>query len=372
VSYPPPPPGGPPPPPPGDPFPPQGYPGPGQPWPPQQPWAQGPQPKKRGNGWKWALGAVALLAVIGVTAAVTISVRKDGGDGGPTPTGDTYGLASADDTGPVNIITEDPSCAAWRPINETFAAKQRQGWDRRDSSIPAVDWTPEQRADYEEVGQAMIDAADQTIPLAKVTPHRVMREMYEQFGAYARAYADAIPSYVPADDHLAGVAVAASSTLAFACAAIEWKSAQARAPLVQVPPPPTEVAILSDPSSPPRFLTTADKSCGEWTRALKQFHDETTGWQNLDANVPASEWTPNQRQVADDVVPVMTKFADDIEALGRSSSNPTLQDFAVFSAQYRRAYAAALPTYTPADSFLARTAARTTSVIYEACHAVGG
>src|SRR5690349_13084382 len=80
----------------GDPFgPPQGgpagYPGsPGGPpqhhapqWQsPQQPpgWAPhpgvqppGPPPKKRGNGWKWGLGAVALLAVIGVTAAVSIS-----------------------------------------------------------------------------------------------------------------------------------------------------------------------------------------------------------------------------------------------------------------------------------------------------------
>ena len=71
-----PPPGGPPPPPPGNPYPPQGYPGPQQPWPQQQPWAPGPPPKKRGNGWKWGLGALALLVVIGVTAAVTISVTR--------------------------------------------------------------------------------------------------------------------------------------------------------------------------------------------------------------------------------------------------------------------------------------------------------
>src|SRR4029079_4710104 len=119
---PPPPPGGPPPP--GNPYPPQGYPGPQQPWPQQQPWAGGPPPKRRGNGWKWGLGALAVLVVIGVTAAVTISVTKDGAngaDGGPSPTGETFGLASANDNGPANIITEDPSCAAWRPLIDTLA-----------------------------------------------------------------------------------------------------------------------------------------------------------------------------------------------------------------------------------------------------------
>jgi len=33
-----------------------------------------PQPLNRGNGWKWALGAVSLIAVIGVSVAVTLSV----------------------------------------------------------------------------------------------------------------------------------------------------------------------------------------------------------------------------------------------------------------------------------------------------------
>ena len=39
---------------------------------------------------------------------------------------------------------------------------------------------------YDTVGKAMADAADQTVNLVKMTPHRVMRELYEQFIAYAR------------------------------------------------------------------------------------------------------------------------------------------------------------------------------------------
>ncbi len=41
----------------------------------------------------------------------------------------------------------------------------------------------------------MRNAADQTVALAKLTPHRVMRELYQQFIAYARAYSDAIATY---------------------------------------------------------------------------------------------------------------------------------------------------------------------------------
>ncbi|MGZ9244003.1 MAG: hypothetical protein ACXW6K_26315, partial [Candidatus Binatia bacterium] len=195
---PPPPPGGPPPPPPGNPYPPQGYPGPQQPWQQQQPWASGPPPKKRANGWKWGLGALALLVVIGVTAAVSISVTKDGGDGAngdPSPTGETFGLASAGDKGPVNVITEDPSCAAWGPISQTFVDIQKKGWVDRDPAIPASDWSPAQRAQYGEMRVAAENVADESVQLARLTPHRVMRELYEAYIAYARAYSEAIPNY---------------------------------------------------------------------------------------------------------------------------------------------------------------------------------
>lgn len=372
MSYPPPP-GGPPP---GNPPPPEGYPGqwgspPQQPPWPQQQWTSGPPPKKRGNAWKWALGAVALLAVIGVTVAVTVSVtsgneRRDD----PAPTGDTYGLASADDTGPVNIITEDPSCAAWIPIQSTLANSQGN-WANRDPSIPATAWTVAQRAQYEAASDAYRDAADQTVQLVELTPHRVMRELYEQFIAYSRAYIDAIPEYTSEDDYLSGVATASSAALGYICGAISYESAQARAPLAKGAPRPTELAPLSDPNSPARLLTEPDSTCAEWDRLLNQFQVDTKAWQALDASIPASDWTDEQRAVIDAVIPVMGTFADKIEELGQRSSNPALQDFAVLAGQYRRAYAAALPTYNSADSYLARAANRITAVIYDACNAVG-
>ncbi|MBY0287505.1 MAG: hypothetical protein K2X52_10185 [Mycobacteriaceae bacterium] len=301
---------------------------------------------------------------------MTISVTKDdGADGGPSPTGETFGLASANDKGPANIITEDPSCAAWTPIIRTLSEEQKNGWDQRDRSIPATEWTAEQRRQYEEVADATRRAADQTVQLAKTTPHRVMRVLYEQFISYARAYADAVPTYTKPDNLLVGVAGASSNTVTRICTSIAYGSAEARAPLVSSPPVPTAVAPLSDPSDPQMFLTHADKTCAEWIRVLEKFVADTAAWQAIDPEIVASQWTSEQRNTAEAAVPVMNALADDMERLSSQTDNPTMQDLAVLGAQYRRAYARALPSYSTADSYLGGVSAGITSTIADACRA---
>ncbi len=141
---------------------------------------------------------------------------------------------------------------------------------------------------------------------------------------------------------------------------------------MSAPAPPSEITALTDPNDPQRFLTSADSTCQEWDRLLHKFATDTTAWQALDPNIPASGWTAEQRATVDSVIPTMDTFADDVEKLGRSSANAQLQDFAVLSAQYRRAYAAGLTSYTPADSYLSRASVNLSSTIYEACKAVGG
>src|SRR3954463_8607927 len=91
-------------------------------WGPPQPW--GPPPP--GGKGKWIFGGIALLAVIAVTVVITVLVvGKDlGGGESPTPTnGDTSDFASANDKGPTNIITEDPTCEAWGRIAREYAAR---------------------------------------------------------------------------------------------------------------------------------------------------------------------------------------------------------------------------------------------------------
>ena len=89
-------------------------------WGPPQPWGPppGPPPSRGGKG-KWIFGGIALLAVIAVTVVITVLVvgKNSGGGESPTPTnGNGSDFASANDKGPVGIITEDPTCDAWQRI----------------------------------------------------------------------------------------------------------------------------------------------------------------------------------------------------------------------------------------------------------------
>lgn len=68
---------------------------------------------------------------------------------------------------------------------------------------------------------------------------------------------------------------------------------------------------------------------------------------------------------------MISSYADKFEQLGRRSGNPTLEDFAVLSAQYSRAYVQGLQSYVPADRYLYKTASYSNGAINAACQAVG-
>lgn len=345
--------------------------GPGQ-WPPQQQgWGQPPAPPK--NNLKWLLIGVAVLLVIAISVGATLLFTRDSGGGttqtatgNPPPAGE---IASANDTGPVSVITEDPTCDRWRPIATTLANLQSQGWEDRDFKLPATAWTPEQRGMHEEIANAMRAAADQTVALAKATPHRVVRELYEQSIAYWRAYADSIPTYTLIDNSLAVTASDTSSAVVSMCAAIQYKSAAARAPLVTEGAPPDSPAPVTDVSAPSIFLEGTNAVCEEWTNNSNRFDADTTVWREGDTRIPASDWTPQHRSAMDEVAQKITAYADSAETLARASGNPTLQDFAALSAQYWRAFVAAIPTYTVGDGYLSSTAAFANLIIFNACAA---
>ena len=114
------------------------------------------------------------------------------------------------------------------------------------------------------------------------------------------------------------------------------------------------VSQPADPANDPqRFLTIPTRLCSDWIPLLDNFDADTAAWRAIDANIPATEWTPEQKAINDAVAPVMTTTPR-FERLGRHSDNPTLEDFAVLSAQYRRAFVKAIPTYTAADNYLRR------------------
>lgn len=354
---------------------------PGQ-WPPPPGQSQlGPQPAspRQNDAVKWVLGGLALLVVVVVTVVSTLLITREGGESaGPSPASrapstpvDTSDIASADDRAPVGVITEDVTCAAWSPIADTFSAQASKGWNDRDPSIPVTGWTAGQRAQHEAIADAMRVAADETTHLVKLTPHRVMRELYEQSIAYWRAYADAIPTYSREDDHLARVATAASNAVGYVCSAITYGSAASRAPLVPASLAPLEAAPPSDPGNPARYVDKPLSVCADWISAASQFDSDTADWLKTDPNIPAHQWSAEQRAIYERMPSIMGSSAGDIGNLGAQSLNPTFEDFALLASQYRWAFVQSIPTYTPADGYLANVAAELVAANGQACKSVG-
>jgi len=340
-----------------------------------QPWGSPPgPPQRRGGKGKWIFGGIALLAVIAVTVVITVLVvGKNSGGESPTPrTGNGSDIASANDKGPANFITEDPTCEAWgRVAREYSAQSDAVKWGDRDQTVPATAWNTEQRSMYEAVSKAASSAADQAVNLVRLTPHRVMRELYEQFIAYSRALTGRIPTYTANDRYLAGTTDSLSSALAMICSAIDYRSAPTIAPLIPATAPPSKFAQVGDANDPHRFLVGADPVCSDWTSIVDKFSSETADWRATDPAIPAAQWTPEVKAINDKVAPIMIAHADDLERLGRRSDNPTFQDFAVLSAQYQRAFAKVLPTYTTADFYLGEAASFLVASVNSACKAAG-
>ncbi|WP_260756220.1 hypothetical protein [Mycobacterium sp. SMC-8] len=321
----------------------------------------------------------ALLAVIVLVTAVLWISRGESDQAAqsaapappPSPTVKPEQIASAEDQDPVSIITEDPTCPDWEPIIAALGTELGNGWHRRDPAIPRSEWTEDQRRQYEAVAEAMRGAADKTVPLAKQTPHRVMRELYGQAIAYWRAYAGSVGNYRPAADQLARAAAGAVGAIRSICAAIDFGAAADRGPLVLPGPPPVPEERLPDPGRPPRFIVEPSAFCDEWISMTIEYTDQTREWRDRhDRNVPASQRPTELRQLDDRTAGIMSQNADRTQLLGLLSGNLTAADFAALSSHYRRAFALALPSYGLPDSHLDDAANQLQALTDHACRAV--
>ena len=355
-----------------------------QPFNPQHPpgWQQGqwPQqpspPPQKGNSLKWLLVAVAVLLVVAISVGATLLFTRDGGGGGgSTPSsGAASDFASAGDTGPVALITSEPTCAAYITLSNRLADAEGNGWSSERASLgESSSWTPDQRSRAEAVTAAMRTAADQAVPLARQTPHRLVRELYQQFIVYGRAYADKVSTYKPQDDDLASANVNAGAALVGLCNTVIYGAA-GRAVAVESSMPTTAGLTGDQLSDLHKFVSADDeKSCSTWVQREAKLTADTPDWQNIDMSLASTQWTSDRRAIEMRVRPLLVEFADDTQEVGRRSGNPVLEDFAVASAIYIKAYVTVGDSYDgSADGWLSYTGLRIANLVTAACGAAAG
>jgi hypothetical protein len=67
-------------------------------------------------------------------------------------------------------------------VNDGLVSVQKNGWGTVHDSLGPT-WTPNQRSKVQAVAVSARNAADQVTPLAKQTPNRVVRGIYEQLSS---------------------------------------------------------------------------------------------------------------------------------------------------------------------------------------------
>lgn len=127
----------------------------------------------------------------------------------------------------------------------------------------------------------------------------VVRELYEQLIAYWRAYVDRIPQYTSRDDLLLRVTYAAGNAIFAICDAVSHGAAALRGPLVTAAAPPTNAPQTDDPADPQRFLRESNSMCADFTSVFSHFNEAAAAWHDTDEDIPASQWSPQQRALND-------------------------------------------------------------------------
>lgn len=350
-------------------------------------WAPGELPKQSrvpGSTAKWIVAAIAVVTVLAVGGVLLFtgdeprsSASSQGdGSGAAAPAARTAAptpgtIASAGDTGAVEIVTDDVTCGVWDNVQTAIAVARNAGWNERDQWVASSTWSPDQRAQFEAVGDALRSGADTAVSLAAQTPHRPMRELYEAFIVYGRSYAEGLLNYQPMDDYLAQTSLAAADAITSICAANRSKVASVQEPKLAKVASPSVPPVAGDPTEPKRFLPQSIPACTGWVANETAFDQQMAAWSQLDPNIAVGQLDKEQVLTYAEAARAATEFADTMETAGRASKNPVMEDFAVLGALYFRAYAQAVPLIWAGDHDMAEAGLAINRMVTAACQSTG-
>jgi hypothetical protein len=159
---------------------------------------------------RWvAIGATAVVALVvgGLTGGV-MWPGKTSDSAIPSTSAPATETVSASPIplAPAIPTSVDPICAQWGPMNDKYRA-QRVDWAKTDPSIPAAQWSPEQRSVTMGMVPGLRSEATDERALATRATVPVLRELIELRALYGDAFADRLPNYDPNTDKNFWIAV---------------------------------------------------------------------------------------------------------------------------------------------------------------------
>ena len=151
-------------------------------------------------------------------------------------------------------------------------------------------------------------------------------------------------------------------------------SSSGSAPASVRPPPSTssdaaEIASADDVEHV--TIIAEEPTCAGWAPIAQTLVDvQRQGWNRRDPDVPASEWTAEQRRMYDDMARAMNSAADETVALAMRTEHRVMREIYEQTIAYWRAYAEATREYLPRDDHLAAAANGFSGTINWICAAI--
>lgn len=116
------------------------------------------------------------------------------------------------------IESGDPICAEFTTVSDR-QDEAISGWTVTDSTVPAEQFTPQQRELFDAVRFVLVDDMDKFEDLASRAKGTVLGDLILVQNAYTQAFVDAIPHYTPDDAQLWTVVTAIGGGIIAACEA---------------------------------------------------------------------------------------------------------------------------------------------------------
>ncbi|MCH9667370.1 MAG: hypothetical protein K0U80_05845 [Actinomycetia bacterium] len=118
------------------------------------------------------------------------------------------------------------------------------------------------------------------------------------------------------------------------------------------------------------LLRERDPVCDEWGKYADELAEHEEQWAAVNKGIPATKWTPEQREIFESVGRAMSAAADQFESILPDARNVVLQELIAQTIVYLRAYVERIPNYVESDGLIAGVAGNFSNAATYMCSAV--